>query len=118
MQALETSFTAACAEGRIPGAILVASNKTGSFQYAKAFGLRSLVEGKQSPLDTGDVVALYSSTKLVTTIAVLQLIERGQAHLEDDVAPIIPEITEQQILTGMKSGKGQFVKRRNHITLR
>ncbi|KAK5327265.1 hypothetical protein LTR93_002649 [Exophiala xenobiotica] len=118
MQALEQAFDAACSQRKIPGAVLAAADKSGNFAYAKAFGVRSLAEGKQAPLGLDSIFALFSSTKLVTTIAVLQLVEAGKVRLDDDVATILPEIAGQPILTGIENGKPVFTKRQNPITLR
>lgn len=118
MQYLEESFQAACSNGKIPGAVLAATNKAGSFTYTKAFGFRSLKEGEKSPLNTDAIMTLASCTKLITTIAVLQLVERGQVSLDDDVASTLPELAKLDILTGVQNGKGVLKKRNNPITLR
>ncbi len=118
METLEKAFEAACSDRQIPGAVLAAVDKNGSFKYAKAFGVGSLAEGDQKPLELDSIFALFSSSKLVTTIAVLQVVERGLANLDDDVAGILPEITQQPILTGIEAGKPVFVKRQTPITLR
>ncbi|KIY01263.1 uncharacterized protein Z520_02815 [Fonsecaea multimorphosa CBS 102226] len=118
MQALEEAFEAASSERKIPGAVLAATDKSGNFTYAKAFGKRSLVEGKEAPLELESIFALFSSSKLVTTIAALQQVEAGKVNLDDDVAKILPEIAEQPILTAMENGKPVFTKRKNPITLR
>ncbi len=118
MQALEKAFEAACSDRKIPGAVLAAIDKSGNFMYEKAFGVGSLAVGDTKHLGLGSIFALFSSSKLVTTIAVLQVVERGLANLDDDVAEILPEIAQQQVLTGMEDGKPVFVKRQNPITLR
>lgn len=118
MQALEEAFEAGCAERKIPGAVLAATDKTGNFKYEKAFGVQSLGEGGQKSLGLDSIFALFSSSKLITTIAVLQIVERGLANLDDDVADILPEIAQQPILTGMEDGKPVFTDRQNTITLR
>ena len=118
MQVLEKAFDAACSDRKIPGAVLTAVDKTGNFKYEKAFGVGSLAEGDRKPLGLDSIFALFSSSKLVTTIAVLQVVERGLANLDDDVAGILPEIAQQPILTGMEDGEPVFVKRQKPITLR
>jgi len=68
-------------------------------------------------LDT--VLKLASSSKFITTIAVLQAVERGLVALDDDVAPYVPVLAEQEILTGFSwYGKPRTVKRTKKITLR
>lgn len=96
----------------------MATDKTRSFTYSKAFGFRSLEEGKKAPLEKDVIMTLTSCTKLITTIAVPQLMERGQVSLDDDVAQIFPELAKLEILTDVKDGKGMFKMRQNPITLR
>jgi CubicO group peptidase (beta-lactamase class C family) len=92
----------------------------GSFTYAKAFGFKSLEEGQERPLEKDAVMALASCTKLVTTIAALQCVERGLVGLDDDVAGTLPELARQEILTGMDPALGTPIlkRRKNLITLR
>jgi CubicO group peptidase (beta-lactamase class C family) len=47
-------------------------------------------------LDT--IFAIASMTKLLTAIAVLQLVERGKLTLETDIAIYLPELAEQPVL--------------------
>ena len=65
-------------------------------------------------------MTMASCTKLLTTIAVLQCVERGLIGLDDDVARILPELAELEILTGMDSSTGIPIlkKRTKAITLR
>lgn len=117
MASMETAFETACSHASIPGAVLASANKTGTFTYAKAFGFRSL-EGDTKPaceLDT--IMALFSATKLVTTICALQLVEKGLIGLDEDTAHVLPELADLPVLVGMKSGTPEMQKRRNPITL-
>lgn len=67
-------------------------------------------------VDTSMFVA--SCTKLMTSIAALQCVERGMITLEDDVAEILPELARLGILTGSdEKGEPVIVKRKNVITL-
>ena len=43
-------------------------------------------------------------TKLVTAVAVMQLVERGIVSLEDDVRAIVPELRDVQILEDIRNG--------------
>lgn len=117
MEVLEEAFESACSNGIIPGAVLAAVNKTGSFSYEKSFGVRSLEEGKNAPMNTDTLMTLASCTKIITTIAVLQLVERGQVGLKDDVATVLPELVNSKIITGMVDGKPTLVERKNPISL-
>ncbi|KAH8652006.1 beta-lactamase [Ilyonectria robusta] len=118
MQAMESSFQVACDDGNIPGAVLVATNRDGSFDYAKAFGFRSL-EGDVKPrCEVDTIMGLFSATKFVTTIAALQLVEQGLVSLDDDTSDLIPELARLPILASMEGGKAELRTRRNPITLR
>jgi CubicO group peptidase (beta-lactamase class C family) len=68
---------------------------TGSLHYAKAFG-----EASVESTDTDAVHWMASSTKLVTTVAVMQCVERGLLDLDADVASVLPEWENPRILTG------------------
>jgi CubicO group peptidase (beta-lactamase class C family) len=43
-------------------------------------------------------------TKLVTAVAVMQLVERGVVSLDDDIREKVPELAGIQILQDMKPG--------------
>lgn len=59
-------------------------------------------------------------TKLVTSVAVLQLVDAGKVSIDDPeiVNKHLPELVNLQILTGVKDGKPEFTKRTKDITLR
>jgi CubicO group peptidase (beta-lactamase class C family) len=101
MPTLEEAFTAAVANGSIPGAVLMATNASGSFQYAQNFGYRSPQE--KEPLQLDDMMAVFSCTKLVTTIAALQLVERGLLELDADIGSVLPEVADLKILVKMEN---------------
>ena len=56
----------------------------------------------------------------MTSIAVMQCVERGLVALDTDVAEILPELAAQGILTGFDEASGEPIinKRQNAITLR
>lgn len=68
-------------------------------------------------LDT--VMMLASMTKLLTSISVLQIVEKGLVDLDDDVSSSIPTLAKQQILSGFDDAGQPILKARtNPITLR
>ncbi|OOO06496.1 beta-lactamase [Aspergillus oryzae] len=79
----------------LPRVTLGAVNKDGSLHYAKAFG-----EASVESTDTDAVHWVASSTKLVTTVAVMQCVERGLLDLDADIANVLPEWKNPRILTG------------------
>ena len=61
---------------------------------------------------------LASMTKLLTSIAALQLVEAGLVKLDDDVSRILPEVGEQKILKGFDGDTPILEDRKNSLTLR
>lgn len=94
----------------------MATDIEGHFKYSKAFGPQSL-EGAQEPLKIDALMVYASFTKLITTIAALQSVERGKWKLDDSIFDILPELEELPILSKMKDGKAVLIKRQNKITL-
>ena len=90
----------------------------GSFHYARTFGVRSL--DTHEPLELSNVMYIASCTKLLTSIAAMQCVERGLIELDTDIAEILPELAAQGILTGFDEATGEPIinKRQNTITLR
>lgn len=88
--------------------------------YSRAFGVRSVQDGSENePLSVDSVMYVASCTKLLTTVAALQCVERGLVTLDDDLRPIVHELQDLDILQGGGNG-GMVSKRKNTapITLR
>lgn len=66
------------------------------------------------------VFALASMTKLITTIALLQLVERGQLGLDEDITPYVPVLAHQPVLSPSSSSTDDpsTTPRKSPITLR
>lgn len=94
--------------------------KRGKFEYKKAFG-KAVFKDEASvslPLDATFIMA--SCTKLLTTIAALQAVERGLLELDTDISSILIEYKNIDILTGFEESTGKPIlkKAKNCITLR
>ena len=105
MTTFEEKFEAACHEGAIPGAVLAASNADGSFQYMKAFQGRNLRESADSNYRIDSVLRLASCSKLITSVAALQCVDKGLIGLDDDVSRWLPEFKELKVLLECEDGK-------------
>lgn len=87
--------------------------------YENAFGKRSLAGSSDEPMDLNTVFSMASGTKIITTIAVLQVVERGLIGLDDDASPYLPELRDQPVLVGFgEAGKPVYKKRHGPLTLR
>jgi len=79
--------------GNMPGAVVIVGHN-GHIVYRKAFGSRSL-EPTHEPMTLNTIFDLASLTKcIVTTTAVMQLIETGRIRLNDPVAAYLPEFAQ------------------------
>ncbi|KAK4449707.1 acyltransferase LovD [Podospora aff. communis PSN243] len=115
---IESAFEAAIASGKINGAVICATNTTGTFTYNLALGERTLLSGEKRPQALDDMLYLASATKLITTIAALQCIEDGLLTLTDLISSIAPELANKQVLTGFSAdGTPQLVPAKRPITL-
>ncbi len=94
----------------IPSVVAIAINKNGE-EISFTFGPAVWSESK--PVTTENIFRIYSMTKLVTSIAAMQLVERGQLTLDGDLSPLLPDMEKIPILKD-----GQLQKATNSITLR
>ena len=102
--------------GAVPGVVAMAATDKGVF-YEGAFGLRDMAQGTAMTLDT--VFRIASMTKAVTSVAAMQLVERGKLTLDGPVPAIDPVLSAPQVLEGFDpSGAPRLRPARRPITLR
>ncbi|MHB8529089.1 MAG: serine hydrolase domain-containing protein [Caulobacteraceae bacterium] len=87
-------------ENFAPGFVAMARFADGR-TYRGAFGRRSLAG--PAPMTQDALFWIASMTKLVTSIAALQLIEDGALSLDQTVASVLPEFAELPILDGFEA---------------
>jgi uncharacterized protein YbbC (DUF1343 family)/CubicO group peptidase (beta-lactamase class C family) len=106
LEAVDAVINAAIHDATIPGAVLVVGHD-GRVIYRKAYGARAL-EPRREVMTPDTIFDVASLTKvIVTTTAVMQLVEKGKVRLNDPVAKYLPEfaqngkddITVRQLLT-------------------
>ncbi|KAF3018128.1 hypothetical protein E8E14_008958 [Neopestalotiopsis sp. 37M] len=118
MDSVEQRIRQAIEDETILGAVLVAKDKSGNLDYHRAFGKRQ-VSPVEKPMELDTVLAIASMTKLMTTIAALQLVERGAVTLDEDVTRHLEVLARQEIVKGFQpDGTPITEKRANPITLR
>jgi len=87
-EAVDAVLRAAVASGHVPDVVVVAGGDRGVvYEGAVGTGLDS-------------VFRIASMTKIVTTAAALQLLERGRLDLDSPVHRYVPEFADLQVLTG------------------
>ncbi|AGX87997.1 beta-lactamase-like protein [Candidatus Symbiobacter mobilis CR] len=89
----------AIADRIVPGTtVLVAKN--GKVVYHKAFGHANL----GVPMTTDTIFLMYSSSKIIVGIAVMQLVEQGRLRLDDPVSQYLPEFAHPQVKVKLPPG--------------
>ncbi|KAF6819911.1 beta-lactamase family protein [Colletotrichum sojae] len=117
MSSFEEFISAAARDGILPGVVLYAQDKSGRLNYSKIIGAESAPH--LPPLEPSATLWLASATKLITTTAALQLVERGKITLDEDVTHLLPVLASQPILSGFsEAGEPILSPRKNPITLR
>ena len=96
-QAFEQALSQAVSEGRIAGAAALVCDRDG-VTYQHAGGRRS-VSGEVA-MDAATVFWIASMTKAITSIAALQLAERGKLSLDGPLTALLPDLAELQVLEG------------------
>ncbi len=66
--------------------------------YEGAFGVRSA--GRPEPMTVDTLFRIASMTKVITSIAAMQLVEEGSLELDQPVPDIDPTLTSPQVLEG------------------
>src|SRR3954469_24705104 len=87
----------AVARGDVPGVVALAAGDDGPI-YEGAAGVRSVES--DDPITADTMLRIASMTKMVTTVAALQLVESGELDLDATVATYRPEFAELQVLEG------------------
>jgi CubicO group peptidase (beta-lactamase class C family) len=88
---------AAVDAGDVPCVVAMAGDRDGVI-YEGAAGERTPGSGEMVGSDT--MFRIASMTKMVATVAALQLVERGELDLDDTIETYLPEFGELQVLEG------------------
>src|SRR5438105_8785386 len=108
------SLQAAVTAHEIPGVVAMAANGD-SILYEGAIGLR----GADAAMSIDTIFRIASMVKVLTSVAAMQLVERGRLKLDEPAGNIDPMLSAPRILTGFDSkGAPQLREAREHLTLR
>jgi len=80
--------------GGVPGVVLLVARHGGLVMH-EAMGLQNPQSGTHMALDA--IFRIYSMTKPITSLAVLQLAERGQLMLSDPVSKYLPAFAQLRV---------------------
>lgn len=107
----------ACVEsGAVPGVVAMAAGAQAAI-YEGAFGVRA--QGAAAKMSVDTVFRIASMVKLLTSVAALQLVERGRLELDEPAASVDPTLASRRVLTGFDAqGVPQLRPAQRSITLR
>jgi len=106
-------FETALNERKLPGFGAVVVDSTGKHLLNQTVGKVNRDDTSSADFTADTTMPLYSCTKLVTSIAALQLVEQGKLSLSDSVEKYVPQISEIQLLesiTPAADGKAPEIK--------
>ncbi|THV08211.1 beta-lactamase/transpeptidase-like protein [Dendrothele bispora CBS 962.96] len=122
MESFRAEITTATGElGRekqtVAATVIIAGDKSGpSIQEAHGF---KYLAADSEPIDLNTTFWVASLVKLMTTVAALQLVERGLVDLDEDITRVLHEWKNPSILTGFDdNGKPMTRPAQNKMTLR
>ncbi|WQF81000.1 Putative beta-lactamase/transpeptidase [Colletotrichum destructivum] len=100
LDAILKKYTAAGddTKDKVLGAAFTVVNQEGILYSGSAGRIDFADDARSWDADTFTYVA--SLTKLITSTAVMQLVERGLVGLDDDMRAVVPQLARMQILRG------------------
>ena len=113
---IDKAFHAAVSAHEIPGVVAMAATAD-AVLYESAIGLRGA--GADARMSTDTVFRIASMVKLLTSVAAMQLVERGRLKLDEPAGNIDPVLAAPRVLTGFDArGVPQLGEAREFLTLR
>ena len=93
----EAEAAKAVESGRLSGVVALVTDSVGAV-YSHAVGLRAA--GTDAAMSPDTIFWLASMTKAVVSVGALQLVDAGKLTLDGDLAHLIPEFADLQVLDG------------------
>jgi CubicO group peptidase (beta-lactamase class C family) len=112
---IDETLAVAAEMGDVPGAIATVVDRDGIVYEGAAGRLRIDADAQVS---TETIVWIASMTKALATVAVLQLVEQGRVELDREVASVVPEFGELQVLEGFDGDEPRLRPQARAATLR
>ena len=113
LQKLSDAFKREVDKGTLPGATVLVARK-GQIGWFDAIGRQS--PAAAAPMAHDTIFRIFSMTKPIVSVGIMQLLEDGHFLLSDPVAKFIPEFADTKV--GVESGgKLEFVSARRQMTV-
>lgn len=106
LQRIDTTLQRYIDEGQVAGAVALVARK-GNVVYLQARGMMD-VDAKR-PMTTDVIFRMASSTKPVTAVAIMMLMEEGKVRLSDPVSRFIPAFKDMKVAVPKEDKKDEIV---------
>ena len=117
LAALDARMKQAVDEKQVAGVVTLLSHK-GKVAAFNAHGAQSFEAGS-APMSENSIFRIYSMTKPITGVAMMQLYEKGLWKLDDPVSKFVPELANMKVVTGKDAqGKPVIVNATRPATMR
>ncbi len=113
--AIDAALSRATAAGEVAGAVAMATTAT-DLLYQGCFGAADRATGR--PLRPDSIFRLASMTKAITSVAAMQLVERGKLALDTPIAAVLPHLAAPMVLDGWNGPMPVLRPAARPITLR
>ncbi|MCP5119207.1 MAG: beta-lactamase family protein, partial [bacterium] len=97
IRAVDEALNHSLRQTSIPGVVAMATGPDGVI-YSGSFGKRGTADNR--PLNEDAIFRIYSMTKAVTSVAVMQLVEQRLVALDNPAESYVPELAKVQVLEG------------------
>lgn len=115
-QHIDSTLSSFVELGRVAGASALIYEK-GYEVYFNSFGQADRLDGTNMERNT--IVQIFSMTKPITGVALMQLFEQGKFELDDPLYEYIPEFKNITVFEGLSRGGNPFLSEPNRpITIR
>ena len=81
-------------EGLVPGAVMLVARR-GKVAWMSVLGKRDVAAGDAMKFDS--IFRIYSMTKPIVSVAVMQMVEEGKLQVSDPVSKYLPEIGRMKV---------------------
>jgi CubicO group peptidase (beta-lactamase class C family) len=112
---IDSTLAAFVSSGRAASASALVWEK-GHEVYFGAAGLADREAGR--PMRRDAIVQIFSMTKPITGVALMQLYEQGKFQLDEPLAKYLPEFADVKVYAGDSAGAPRFVALARPITIR
>lgn len=102
---LEQPFHDAITSGKITGVVMEGRSLAGT-SYSSYIGRQTAPDATTKPLSPSSLPYVASATKLLATVAALQLVDRGLLSLDEDLRPALPKLTALGVLQDFDTENG------------